>query len=163
METERIGLAKGASDVPLVPISTGTNNVFPVMVEATVAGLAAGAIASGSVDASEATRRCKWIEIELDGGRKDLALIDAVAMDGRFVGARAIWNVEDVREVVLTRAQPDAIGMSAVGGMVTSVTAEDDCGLHLEIGEGEACRRGRHRTGAGPPGPAGERPTPALW
>ncbi len=134
--TNRV-LAKGASDVPLVPISTGTNNVFPVMVEATVAGLAAGAIAAGKVDTSEATRRCKWIEIELDGGRREVALIDAVVMEGRFVGARAIWNVEDVREVVLTRAQPDAIGMSAVGGMVTSVTAEDDCGLHLKIGEGE--------------------------
>ena len=58
-------------------------------------------------------------------------------MEGRFVGTRAIWNVEDVREVVLTRAQPDAIGMSAVGGMVTSVTAEDDCGLYLKIGGGE--------------------------
>ncbi len=134
--TNRV-LAKGTSDVPLVPISTGTNNVFPVMVEATVAGLAAGAIASGSVDASEVSRRCKWIEILLDGGHRDVALIDAVVMEGRFVGARAIWKLEGVREVVLTRAQPDAIGMSAVGGMVTSVTPEDDCGLHLLIGEGK--------------------------
>ncbi len=133
--TNRV-LAKGASDVPLVPISSGTNNVFPVMVEATVAGLAAGAIASGRVDAIDVSRRCKWIEIELDSGRRDVALIDAVVMEGRFVGARAIWNPEDVREVVLTRAQPDAIGMSAVGGMVASVTAEDDGGLHLTMGEG---------------------------
>ena len=31
-------VAKGSGGVPLVPISTGTNNVFPYMVEGTVAG-----------------------------------------------------------------------------------------------------------------------------
>ncbi len=134
--TNRV-LAKGACDVPLVPISTGTNNVFPVMVEATVAGLAAGALASGVVDPSTVVRRCKWIEIAVDGVQREIALIDAVVMEGRFVGSRAIWDLAAVREAVLTRAQPDAIGMAAVGGMVTSVTAEEDCGLHLVMGEGD--------------------------
>src|SRR5204863_8033022 len=40
-------VAKGCGDMPLVPISTGTNNVFPEMVEGTLAGLAAGLIATG--------------------------------------------------------------------------------------------------------------------
>ncbi|HCF71167.1 MAG TPA: ATP-NAD kinase, partial [Syntrophomonas sp.] len=35
-------IAKGCGRIPLVPISTGTNNVFPEMVEGTIAGLAAG-------------------------------------------------------------------------------------------------------------------------
>ncbi|MCH7906687.1 MAG: NAD(+)/NADH kinase, partial [Chloroflexi bacterium] len=39
--TNRV-VAKGAGDVPIVPISTGTNNVFPQMVEGTLAGIAAG-------------------------------------------------------------------------------------------------------------------------
>ena len=34
--------ALGWRDAPLIPISTGTNNVFPVLCEATVAGAAAG-------------------------------------------------------------------------------------------------------------------------
>jgi hypothetical protein len=38
-------VAKGCGYVPLVPISTGTNNVFPVMVEGTLAGLAAAVVA----------------------------------------------------------------------------------------------------------------------
>ena len=133
--TNRV-LAKGACDVPLVPISTGTNNVFPVMVEATVAGLAAGALASGVVDPATVARRCKWIEIAIDGVQREVGLIDAVVMEGRFVGSRAIWDLSAVREAVLTRAQPDAIGLAAVGGMVTSVTADEDCGLHLVMGEG---------------------------
>src|SRR5262249_14923015 len=43
-------VAKGCGEVPLVPLSTGTNNVFPQFMEGTIAGLAAGAIASGDVD-----------------------------------------------------------------------------------------------------------------
>ena len=50
--TNRI-IARTWPEVPLVPLSTGTNNVFPVMVEATSAGVAAGLIANGSVRASD--------------------------------------------------------------------------------------------------------------
>ena len=47
--TNRI-VAKACGDVPLMPISTGTNNVFPVMIEGTIAGLAAGLVACGEAD-----------------------------------------------------------------------------------------------------------------
>ena len=33
--------AKGAGDVPLLPVSTGTNNAFPQFIEGTLVGLAA--------------------------------------------------------------------------------------------------------------------------
>ncbi len=128
-------LVKGASDVPLVPISTGTNNVFPVMVEGTVAGLAAGAVAAGAVDPSAVAERCKLLDVRLGGGRHEIALIDAVFMTPGFVGSRAIWETEAIREVVLTRAEAHAVGMSAVGGMLVEVAPSDDCGLHLEIGD----------------------------
>ncbi len=49
--TNRV-LAKGASNVPLVPISTGTNNVFPAMVEATRCGTRSGSDRVGQ-------RRCQ--------------------------------------------------------------------------------------------------------
>ncbi len=42
-------VAKGSKEVPLLPVSTGTNNVFPVMIEGTVAGMAAGVVAQGFV------------------------------------------------------------------------------------------------------------------
>ena len=41
-------VAKGCGAIPLVPISTGTNNVFPTMIEGTIAGLAAGLVAAAS-------------------------------------------------------------------------------------------------------------------
>jgi len=129
-------IAKGAQDVPIVPLSTGTNNVFPSMIEGTVAGLAAGAIAVGAADPAVVAPRCKWIEVAVDGVGRDIALIDAVVMADGFVASRAIWQIENVREVVLTRAVPDAVGMSSLGGLVEPVSPDDDCGLHLTLGEG---------------------------
>jgi hypothetical protein len=45
-------VARACGQVPLMPISTGTNNVFPQMIEATTAGLAAGLVACGKADAA---------------------------------------------------------------------------------------------------------------
>src|SRR5262245_10710556 len=47
--TNRV-VARASGDVPLMPISTGTNNVFPTMIEGTIAGLAAGLVARGLAD-----------------------------------------------------------------------------------------------------------------
>jgi predicted polyphosphate/ATP-dependent NAD kinase len=130
-------LAKGARDVPLVPISTGTNNVFPVMVEGTVAGLAAGALAARVVDFRDVAPRCKLVEIEIEENAREIALVDAVVMDPGFVGSRAIWETDHIREIVLTRAEPSAVGMSALGGMLEPVAPSDDFGLHLVLGKGD--------------------------
>ena len=129
-------LAKGCQSLPLVPISTGTNNVFSTMIEGTVAGLAAGAIAVGAVDAARVSQPCKWIEVAVDGVRRDIALIDCAVLHDAFVGSRAIWKIELVNEVLLTRAQPDTIGLAAIGGMIQPTTPQDNHGLHLVLGEG---------------------------
>lgn len=128
-------IAKGARTIPLIPISTGTNNVFPILIEGTVAGLAAGAIARRIVDSDAVTRPCKIITVTVDGRPHDLALIDAAVMHGVHIGSRAIWQTDAIRQVVLTRAQPDVIGLAAVGGMIASVTPEDDIGLHVRFGD----------------------------
>ncbi|MYE12102.1 MAG: hypothetical protein F4X99_10660 [Gammaproteobacteria bacterium] len=39
--------ARAARDVNLIPLSTGTNNVFPTLVEPTIAGMVAGLAARG--------------------------------------------------------------------------------------------------------------------
>ena len=49
--------ASALGGIPLVPISTGTNNVFPVATEGTVAGLAAGLVARRVVDVDRVTTR----------------------------------------------------------------------------------------------------------
>jgi predicted polyphosphate/ATP-dependent NAD kinase len=126
-------------DAPLIPISTGTNNVFPVLVEATVAGAAAGLIASGQVALSDAATRHKAIDVRIEGERGDLALIDAVHSAERFVGSRALLAPELLKIALLTRADPAAVGMTALGGLIMPTGDDSDHGVLLTLGgEGES-------------------------
>jgi predicted polyphosphate/ATP-dependent NAD kinase len=130
-------VAKGCGAVPLVPISTGTNNVFPTMIEGTIAGLAAGLVARGIVDELSAVRPTLRLEVLRDEDLVDLALIDAVVYDGRFIGSRAIWNADGLLQVVLARAEPYSIGLSSIGGVLAAVDLAADEGLAIEVGPGE--------------------------
>ncbi len=129
-------VAKSCGDVPLTPISTGTNNAFPVMVEGTLAGLAAGLVAQGIVPPALATQRSKRIEIWRDERLEDIALVDAVVYQERFLGARAVWNVDEIREVVLAHADPCNIGLSAIGGYLEREPLAAGEGLLIEVGDG---------------------------
>lgn len=134
-------VAKGDRSVPIVPLSTGTNNVFPVMAESTTAGIAAGVVAKGIVDENEVVSVTKRLIITENGKERDMALIDAVVLEQAFVGARAVWNLDEIRQIVCTRAEPESIGLSAIGGSVCPVWSDDDCGLYLELGESELISR----------------------
>lgn len=126
-------IVKGSRTLPLIPVSTGTNNVFPRMVEGTVVGLAAAAVATGLAPLEAVSQRAKLIEIEIESRPPDLALIDAVVLNGAFIGSRAVWEIDIVREAIMTRAAPDSIGFSAIGGMLQTVTPADDAGFHIRL------------------------------
>lgn len=130
-------VAKGCGDVPLVPISTGTNNVFPTMIEGTVAGLAAGFVARGLVDGKDVVRPTSRLEIWRDRELVDIALIDAVVYAGHFTGARAIWQADGLRQIVLTRAEPHSIGLSAIGGSLAGCDLDPNQGLAISVGPGD--------------------------
>jgi predicted polyphosphate/ATP-dependent NAD kinase len=129
-------VARGCGDVPLVAISTGTNNVFPKLMEGTIAGLAAGVVASGRLAPSERAQPSLCLEIVRDGTPVDLALIDVAVSTDRFVGARAVWDVDTLRTVITTRAACDVIGLSAIGGFVSGMRLDPREGLLLELGAG---------------------------
>jgi predicted polyphosphate/ATP-dependent NAD kinase len=133
-------VSKGAGDVPLLAVSTGTNNVLPSFVEGTVAGLAAGAVACGRVSLEQAALRSKWLELWVNGAPCDRALVDAAAVTGAFVGARAVWRAEDLRQAVVTRANPASIGLSAIAGVVRPLEPEEPLGLALTL-DPSAARR----------------------
>ena len=137
--------ALGWRDAPLVPVSTGTNNVFPTMVEATVAGAAAGLVATGQVALEAVAAQVKAVHVEIEGERDDLALVDAVLAADRFVGSRAIWGGERLREAVLTRAEPSAVGITSIGGLLAPLTPDEGRGVAPQVGAG---RGGRLRAGA---------------
>jgi hypothetical protein len=129
-------VARGCGDVPLVAISTGTNNVFPRLMEGTVAGLAAGVVASGRFAPEAVARHSLCLEVVRDGVPIDLALIDVAACGDRFVGARAVWNVDTLRTVISTRAACDVTGLSAIGGFLPGMRLGPREGLVVELGEG---------------------------
>jgi hypothetical protein len=109
-------LAKAGVSVPILPLSTGTNNVFPYMIESTLAGLAAGLVAQRLVTAPEAIVQRPQLDIEVNGTVVDLALVDAVVCDEQFIGSRAVWDVTKVRLVVVTQCLPAQIGFMALAG-----------------------------------------------
>ena len=129
-------VAKGAGDTPLLPISTGTNNVFPQMVEGTLAGLAAGLFARGAVAPDQALRRARRLEVWRGGEMVDLALVDVAVYDDLFVASRAVWDMRRVRAVAVTQVLPGVMGLSAIPGVwPAAVVAGPERGAWVELGE----------------------------
>jgi len=129
-------VAKSSGDVPLIPVSTGTNNVFPVMIEGTVAGMAAGALACGRVDLEKVSTVAMRLDIYVDGAPRDIALIDVAICRERFVGARAIWDMNTIHEIFLSRAEPASIGLSAIGAHLLPSCTGDTTGVYARLGPG---------------------------
>jgi predicted polyphosphate/ATP-dependent NAD kinase len=132
-------VARHCGKVPICPLSTGTNNAFPEMREATVAGIATGLVATGRL---RTLRREKVLRVHVEGenGRVDCALVDVAASSERFVGARALWKPESVHEIVVASAAPDAVGLSAVAGLLDPLPREAPYGLHLRLAPPEKAR-----------------------
>ena len=98
--THRV-VARHCGDIPLCALSTGTNNAFPELREATVAGLA-----TGRLGGDELVRRAKQLEVAVDGGARDSALVDVAVTAERWVGSRALWRVGSISEALVTFASP---------------------------------------------------------
>jgi predicted polyphosphate/ATP-dependent NAD kinase len=127
-------VAKGCGDVPLLPISTGTNNVVPTFVEGTVAGLAAATVAlHPDMKRERLCTRHKRLSIYVNGQETDQALVEVVLVSARFTGARAVWHADSLRQIFVSRAQPGNIGTSSVIAMVRPVSQTDPSGLAATI------------------------------
>jgi predicted polyphosphate/ATP-dependent NAD kinase len=133
--TNRV-VSKTCGEVPLIPISTGTNNVFPAMTEGTTAGMAAGILARKVVDERKVTATMKKLRLLSRGKEIDLALVDAVIVNEAFVGARALWDLRNVKEIFLTRAELGSIGFSSIGAALHPVKTRDRYGLWIQLGPG---------------------------
>ena len=136
-------VAKGSGGVPLLPLSTGTNNVFPVMIEATTAGLAAGLVARGLADAAIADApRIEIVRQAADGAwppadaaPDDIALVDAAAYDDSFIAARAVWHGARIRDLVVTRADPGNIGLSSIAAHLVGGDYPPGHGVYARLAE----------------------------
>ncbi|APH18995.1 ATP-NAD kinase family protein [Clostridium botulinum] len=128
-------VAKSINKTPIISISTGTNNVYPEMLEGTVVGMAAAFVASEKFGLNNIYHRDKRIEIFKDGALVDIALVDSVISKNLFVGAKAIWDVEDMEKIIVTRAHPGTIGFSSLVGCRKIIEIEDDFGAVIDLTE----------------------------
>ncbi len=126
-------VAKGCGEVPLAPISTGTNNVFPKEIEGTLAGIAAATVAKSPEIRKTACRRSKKIEILVNDEVRDIALVDAAVSRQTMVGARALWDVSSLHSVFLTRAEASSIGIASIGARLALVDIDDQRGLYIRF------------------------------
>ncbi|MGI9030924.1 MAG: NAD(+)/NADH kinase [Ilumatobacteraceae bacterium] len=134
-------VASGWPDAPLVAVSTGTNNVFPMAWDATSAGTAAGLVASGAVDFATVTQRAKRILVHVSGEDQrpevhDVALVDVALVDGSFVGSRAVWKAGGIRHVVAAIATPTSSGLSSIAGRLHPVDRWAPEAVAIDLGPG---------------------------
>ena len=125
---------KGWLDATLMPISTGTNNVFPRLIEATLAGIAAGLVACGAVALSVACDRADVIHVDYrDGSPSEMALVDVAVLDARFTGSRAIWDGSLLRAIVCCIAEPATVGLSSLAGVLAPVSRTEIGGVLVRM------------------------------
>jgi predicted polyphosphate/ATP-dependent NAD kinase len=127
--------ASAVGDVPMLALSTGTNNAFPAVREATIAGLAAGLVATGAVAAAEVVTRAKLLEARV-GDRAEIALIDVAVSTERHVGSRAVWDPATLTQLFCAFAEPDAIGLSSILGQLSPVARGEPHGVTARITAG---------------------------
>ena len=126
-------VAKSIKDTPLIPLSTGTNNVYPDLIEGTVAGMVAAVIASKEYGMNDITSRDKRIEIYKNEKLIDIALVDAVITSNPVIGSKAIWNMQEISKIIVSRAHPASIGFSSIAGCKKIVSVKDDFGLCVDL------------------------------
>ncbi len=138
-------VAKGWRHAPLVALSTGTNNVFPRQAEATIAGHAAGLVASGQVGLADAAHRAKVIDVSIEGevdgeDVADMALVDVAMVNSTFTASRAVWDASSLRELVAAIAEPATVGLSAIAAGLAPTARTEPGGVHVTFGEGDTIR-----------------------
>jgi predicted polyphosphate/ATP-dependent NAD kinase len=132
--------------IPIAGLSTGTNNAFPELRESSITGLAVGLYATGRLDTDQALAPNKLLEISISGRsgeRRDIALVDAALSTERYIGARALWKPEGLHSVFLSFAEPQAIGLSSIGGLCHPVARTAPGGLAVWLAREPARRRFR--------------------
>jgi predicted polyphosphate/ATP-dependent NAD kinase len=120
---------------PLLALSTGTNNAFPELREATTAGMALGLLVSGRVPRDLALRRNKLLRVSYRG-REEIALVDVCVARQLFLGARAIWQPGDLSQIFVTFAEPRGIGLTAIVAWSLPVSRGDPWGAQMRFGLG---------------------------
>ena len=118
-----------------------------------MAGTAAGLLATGRVPADEARYRAKVLHVDA-GAAHEIALVDVCVSTVPHVGSRALWQPATLREVYCAFAEPHAIGLSSIAGLLHPAARTDPHGVVVRLA-GRASRAAHRvrpdRAGGGRP------------
>ena len=127
-------VAKHCRQIAIAGISTGTNNAFPEQRESTITGLAVGLAVTGKIPSEIAVFPNKMLKVEKNEGEiSDIAIVDVAVTTERYIGARALWRSDNFRELFVTYADPEVIGLSAIAGLLKPVGRHEPFGLHVRM------------------------------
>lgn len=137
-------VAMTVGDVPIIGISTGTNNVIPEAIDGTAAGLAAGVLATGAVDPDDVTFRHGTVRGQIeepDRTRDVMGLATVGLVDTEFTGTRAILHGADFLGGVVSRAESRDSGLSGIIGTLGHVRPDQPGGFGARFGPPETADR----------------------
>jgi hypothetical protein len=117
------------------------------MVEGTLAGLAAGLVATGAVEEETVVHRRPWLDLHLDGKLHEHALVDIVTSRSKcpegahyhqtWIGTRALWDPASLCEIVLSSVTAAALGTCSLGGLLFPEAQGSGHGVHIVLGPSE--------------------------
>ncbi|MFB6149837.1 MAG: NAD(+)/NADH kinase [Halobacteriales archaeon] len=133
-------VALECGEVPILPISTGTNNVVPDCVDGTAAGIAGALIATGAVSPDTVTDHHGMVAGSIEGSttsRSIRGLATLGIVDTRFTGTRAILRGTDFLGGVVSRSSPRDSGLSGIVGSIAPSNPTDPGGMAVTLGDPE--------------------------
>lgn len=133
-------VVKECGQTPIAGISTGTNNAFPEHREPTITGLAAGLAATGRIPAKLAFTANKRLDVHVGDRPAEIALVDVAFVTDGYIGARALWRTETFRELFVTFADPEVIGMAAIAGLIEPVGRGEEGGMMVSLAPAATAR-----------------------
>ena len=129
-------VSKYVKETPILPVSTGTNNLFPLNLEGTIAGIAAAKFCSLK-NIEKYCKREKKLEIYENSNLIDSSLVDVVISRTPYIGSRAIWDIKNIDEIFISKVRHDGIGFSSIGHSLLKKDLDFNEGVHISLGEND--------------------------
>src|SRR6185295_3334301 len=104
-----------------------------INVEPTLAGAAAGLLATGAVSLDEVGAPVPVVHLELEGEGTEVAVVDAVLLAGGLVGSMLLFEPERLARAVVARASSSSLGMCGLAGLLHP---RDPGPVSIEFGAG---------------------------
>ncbi|MAV14924.1 MAG: hypothetical protein CL705_03595 [Chloroflexi bacterium] len=129
-------VSKHLKETPILPVSTGTNNLFPLNLEGTVAGIAAAKFCLLK-NLEKYSNREKKLEIFKNNELVDSSLVDVVISKTPYIGSRAIWDINNVDEIFISKVSHEGIGFSSIGYSLIKKGLSFNRGVHISLGQND--------------------------